>query len=575
MRKLRLAMAQINATVGALQGNTSKILKLIENARDLGVDVIAFPELAITGYPPEDLLFKADFLQANHQQMQQVIAASRGITVIVGFADASETNKVFNAAAVGYDGKLVGIYHKIYLPNYGVFDEKRYFHYGNLCPIFEINGVGIGINICEDIWYTDGPTEIQCAAGAEIIVNINSSPYHVGKHHFREEMLAARAIRNKAYISYTNMVGGQDELVFDGGSVLLNQAGQVIANGHQFEEDLVISDLEFKGTFEAKANVKLSYSLREVGSPQQIFVSNYMQKTYPQNAKPKQPRLYDGPGEVYQALVCGLHDYVSKNNFARVLVGISGGIDSALTTAIAVDALGKANVLGIAMPSRYSSEHSILDAESLANNLGIDLWSVPIEKVFASYLEMLERPFSDTETGIAEENLQARIRGNILMAVSNKYGWLVLATGNKSEMATGYTTLYGDLAGGYAVIKDVPKTLVYQLSQYRNSLKQVVAIPQNILDKEPSAELRPNQLDVNSLPRYEDLDPILEAYIEEDKSYENLIESGFDPDIVKRVIALVDNSEYKRRQSPPGVKITTRAFGRDRRLPIVNQYRQY
>ncbi len=575
MRKLRLAMAQINATVGALQANTSKILGLMDQARNLGVDMIAFPELAITGYPPEDLLFKTDFLQANYQQMQKVMAASTGITVIVGFVDPSDSNKVFNAAAVGHNGKLIGIYHKIYLPNYGVFDEKRYFHHGDSCPVFEINGIGIGVNICEDIWYEEGPTEIQCAVGAEVIVNINSSPYHVGKHHFREKMLAERAVHNKAYISYTNMVGGQDELVFDGGSLLLNQEGHVIANGHQFEEDLVISDIEFTGKYEFKANAGISQSLQKVGAPTQIFVSNYTQKKYLLNAYLNQPRLYEGVGEVYQALVCGLHDYVSKNNFAKVLVGISGGIDSALTTTIAVDALGQTNVLGIAMPSRYSSEHSLLDAQSLADNLGIDLWNIPIETAFTSYLEMLAEPFSGTEPGIAEENLQARIRGNILMAVSNKSGWLVLATGNKSEMATGYTTLYGDLVGGYAVIKDVPKTLVYQLSQYRNSLDQGIVIPQNIIDKEPSAELRPNQLDVNSLPRYEDLDPILEAYIEDDKSYEKLIENGFDPNVVKRVISLVDHSEYKRRQSPPGVKITPRAFGRDRRLPIVNQYQQY
>ena len=578
MRTLRLAMAQINATVGDLDGNTAKVLEFMGRARELGADLVAFPELAIPGYPPEDLLFKPDFVQRNIQCMRQVVEASAGLTVVVGFADAD--GDIFNAAAVGHDGKLVGIYHKMYLPNYGVFDEDRYFRAGRECPVFVINGVSVGVNVCEDIWYPVGPTEVQQSAGAEVIVNISASPYNAGKRHFRKQMLATRASDNSVYVSYTNMVGGQDELVFDGGSMLLDPQGGLMSAGHQFEEDLVVADLDVEGVLRSRLHDSLLRKehrdlLKDIGTPQLVQVSGPSQERPRPPLPERQPRLYEGPAEVYWALITGVRDYVRKNGFAKVAIGLSGGIDSSLTAILAADALGKENVLGVAMPSRFSSEGSLLDARALADNLGIELWTIPIEEAYTAYLHLLETSFSGTQPGTAEENVQARIRGNLLMAISNKFGWLVLATGNKSEMATGYTTLYGDLAGGFAVIKDVPKTLVYQLAHYRNTLGQHPAIPQSIIEKEPSAELRPDQRDVDSLPPYSELDSILQAYVEEERSYTDIVAMGHSAATVQRVITLVDRSEYKRRQAPPGVKITPRAFGRDRRLPIVNHYRQF
>jgi len=576
MRRLRIGMAQINTTVGDFAGNTQKILKATAEARSLEIDLLTFPELAICGYPPEDLLLKPQFIDENLRSLDKVIDGSAGLTIVVGFVDAKED--IYNAAAVIHNGKLAGVYHKIYLPNYGVFDENRYFQAGRECLVYIINGVGVGINICEDVWYEAGPATAQAYSGAEVIVNISASPYHYGKQDFRERMLGARASDNIAIIAHNNLVGGQDELVFDGNSLVLDEKGQLIARGKQFEEDLIVADVDVEAVFRARLHDpkwrKGTLLLEEQQwHTAKIIVSEAPSATTKPPLPQRQPQVRSLPGEVYDALVLGTRDYILKNGFNKVLIGISGGIDSALVTSIAVDALGASNVVGAAMPSRYSSPGSISDAELLAQNLGIKLLTIPIEKAFQVYLEMLAEPFEGTEPNAAEENIQARIRGNILMALSNKFGWLVLPTGNKSEMATGYTTLYGDMAGGFAVIKDVPKTMVYELAKYRNSLAGSELIPSSIINKQPSAELKPDQRDTDTLPPYDQLDPVLTAYVEEDKSVKQIIAMGFKEKVVKRAAQLVDGSEYKRRQAPPGIKITPRAFGRDRRLPLTNRFK--
>lgn len=574
MRRLRIGLAQINTTVGDFAGNMQKILEAVAQAKSLGVDLITFPELAICGYPPEDLLLKPQFIEENLRSLEKVIESSSGITIVVGFVDTK--GDIYNAAAVIHDGKLAGVYHKIYLPNYGVFDENRYFQAGRECPVYIINGVGIGINICEDIWYEAGPARAQAYSGAEVIVNISASPYHFGKRNFRERMLGTRASDNVAIIAHNNLVGGQDELVFDGSSLVLDEKGQLIAKGKQFEEDLIIADLDVEAVFRTRLHDPrwrkgiLLEEQRWRGT--KVVVSEPCATPKPPLPQ-RQLQVRGLPGEVYDALVLGTRDYVLKNRFEKVVIGLSGGIDSSLVAAIAVDALGPSNVVGVAMPSRYSSPASISDAERLAQNLGIRLITIPIEKAFQAYLEMLAKAFEGTEPNVAEENIQARIRGNILMALSNKFGWLVLTTGNKSEMATGYTTLYGDMAGGFAVIKDVPKGMVYELARYRNSLAGYELIPSTILDKQPSAELKPNQQDTDTLPPYDLLDPVLTAYVEEDKSIEQIIAMGFDKEVVEQIAQLVNKSEYKRRQAPPGIKITPRAFGRERRLPITNWFK--
>ena len=579
MRTFRLAMAQMNTTVGDLDGNTDVILRYIDEARVLGADLVAFPEMALTGYPPEDLLFKPRFIQDSLRYRDEIVAHTQGIAVVLGCVDFGQ--HLHNAAAVAYDGKLVGVYHKIYLPNYGVFDEKRYFQPGCECPVYVINGVNVGVNVCEDIWYDTGPTEVQREAGAELIVNINGSPYHAGKQGFRERhILAPRATHNGVIVSYTNMVGGQDELVFDGGSMVLDHRGQLLLQGCQFQEELVVIDLDLDAVASARLEEPEPQrgspdALRQVGTPTVIHVSDYRDRRVRPSLPQHQHRLLAPTEEVYTALVLGTRDYVQKNGFQKVLIGLSGGIDSSLTAVIAVDALGNENVVGISMPSRYSSEGSIGDAKLLTENLGIELRDIPIEPAFSTYLDMLEPQFRGTQLGVAEENVQARIRGNIIMALSNKFGWLVLTTGNKSELATGYATLYGDMAGGFAVIKDVPKTLVYELAGYVNKRQGREVIPKAVIDKPPSAELRPDQRDQDSLPPYDVLDPILKAYVEDDRSYTEIVDMGYDPQVVQHVIRLVDHSEYKRRQAPPGVKITPRNFGRDRRMPIVNRYRQF
>ncbi|MFC2048201.1 NAD+ synthase [Chloroflexota bacterium] len=576
MQRLRIGMAQLNMTVGDLAGNTWKILEAINESRSLGVDLLTFPELAICGYPPEDLLFKPQFITANMNSLEKVVSASARMTLVVGFVDAKDD--IYNAAAVIHDGKLVDVYHKVFLPNYGVFDENRYFRAGSRCPIYVIAGVGIGVTICEDIWYETGPATAQAYAGAQVIVNISSSPYHFGKGSFRERMIATRAADNVAIFAYNNLVGGQDELVFDGNSMVFDEKGQLIARGKQFEEDLIIADLDVESVFRTRlqdSRWRKETLLRD--EPKwhgtRIAVSDVPSASSKPLLPTRDVQLRDLSGEVYDALVLGTRDYIRKNGFEKVLIGLSGGIDSGLVAAIVVDALGSSNVEGVAMPSRYSSPGSVSDAELLAKNLGIKLITIPIDKAFQAYLDTLAETFEGTEPNVAEENIQARIRGNILMALSNKFGWLVLTTGNKSEMATGYTTLYGDMAGGFAVIKDVSKTMVYELARYRNSLAGYELIPSCIIAKPPSAELRPEQKDIDSLPPYELLDPVLTDYVEEDKSVEQIIAMGVDEQVVKRAARLVDVSEYKRRQAPPGIKITPRAFGRDRRLPITNRFK--
>jgi NAD+ synthase (glutamine-hydrolysing) len=571
-------MAQMNPTVGDLKGNTSKIIRLIDEARTLGADLVAFPELAVSGYPPEDILFKPQFIQDCRSHLDEIVSASRDIAVVVGFPD--DDGGMYNAAVVAWDGKLVDVYHKIYLPNYGVFDEKRYFKPGNRCPIYVINGVNIGVNVCEDIWYDLGPTEVQRESGAEVIVNINGSPYHAGKGDFRRQMLAGRAVTNGLFVSYTNMVGGQDELVFDGHSMLFDYAGNLVANGRQFEEELVMADLDVDGVARHRdggnePRWEDPEALRRVGEPAIIHVSDYREQASGTAQQAVRSEPLGMPGEVYAALVLGTRDYVRKTGFQKVLIGLSGGIDSSITAVVAVEALGRENVVGVAMPSRYSSEGSIVDAKLLAENLGMEMRTIPIEDAFTAYLGSLEDQFRGTQSGVAEENLQARVRGNLLMALSNKFGWMVLTTGNKSELATGYSTLYGDMAGGFAVIKDVPKTLVYEVSEYVNRRAGRELIPRSVIEKPPSAELRPDQMDQDTLPPYDVLDPILKAYVEDDRTYDEILAMGFDEDTVQRVLQLVDRNEYKRRQAPPGVKITPRNFGRDRRMPIVNRYRNF
>ena len=580
MRKFRVALAQINVTVGDLPGNTAKILSVIQDARAVGADLVAFPELTVPGYPPEDLLLKPQFLAENRMCMEQIAEESRGISVVVGFAD-FVGGEVYNAAAIAHDGNLAGIYHKQFLPNYGVFDEDRYFRSGDTCPVYVLDGTPVGVNICEDIWYAVGPSVVQRSVGAEVIVNINGSPFQAGKWRSREKMLATRATDNEVFLAYVNMVGGQDELVFDGGSMVFAPTGEMIASSSQFEEDILVVDLDVEAVFRSRLRdprprKEDPESIRQLGRAELVTISEWDGKRSDRTATvPATGTFYDGPAEVYRALTLGTRDYVRKCGFDKVLVALSGGIDSSLVAAIAVDALGSENVVGVSMPSRFSSEGSVVDAKLLADNLGIELWTLPIEQPFEAMLNTLEPQFKGTDWGISEENIQSRIRGNLIMALSNKFGWLVLTTGNKSEMATGYATIYGDMSGGFAVIKDVPKVMCYELSAYRNNRAGEPVIPVSVIEKPPSAELRPDQFDEDSLPPYERLDPILKAYVEDDMSFEEIVSTGEYPEVVKQVIGLVDRSEYKRRQAAPGIKITPRNFGRDRRMPIANRWRAW
>lgn len=573
---LRLALGQINTTVGDIQGNGKKIIDNIRRARKQGVDLVAFPELAIPGYPPEDLLLNPTFLKVNLETLAQVARATKGITAIVGFADMQDD--IYNAAAILHDGKSAGVYHKMYLPNYGVFDENRYFQSGREPLVFELNGTAVGVNICEDIWYPGDPLRAQCLqGGAQLIINISSSPFHAGKRDFRRRMLAGRAWDNSTIVAYVNLVGGQDELVFDGGSMVLDQRGELLAAAKAFEEDLLIVDLLLDEVFLERLHDprrrKEKLETSKEGGLRKIFLPRLKKGPARKGIPPRKEKSLETLEEIYQGLILGTRDYVRKNGFKKTVLGLSGGIDSSLTAAIAVDALGPDGVVGVAMPSAISSPESLEDARAVARNLGIQLLVLPIGELLGTYLKSLGEVFRGKRPDVTEENLQARIRGNLLMALSNKFGWLVLTTGNKSEMAVGYCTLYGDMAGGFAVIKDVPKTLVYELASHRNRRGEKRVIPSRVIAKPPSAELRPNQKDIDSLPPYEILDPILEAYVEQDQSPEMILARGWEIGTIEELIRKVDRNEYKRRQAPPGVKITPRAFGKDRRLPITNRYR--
>ncbi len=580
MRTLRLGMGQINPTVGDLEGNTHKIIQYIHDARKMGVDFLTFPELAIPGYPPEDLLLMPRFIDANLEYLQEITEASESITVLVGFVDRKDD--IYNAAALIHDGKLEAVYHKIRLPNYGVFDERRYFQSGREFLVFSLRGITIGANICEDIWHPGNPIRAQALyGGAEIIVNISSSPYHAGKGYFRERMLGTRAADNIAIVAFNNLVGGQDELVFDGESMVFDQSGNLIHRGKKFQEELILVDLDAEAVFRGRLQDprRREHKLEDRAEREPLNMVHLPESRKPRKKGPKIPQRLHEPlprtEEIYEALVLGTRDYVGKNGFNKVVIGLSGGIDSSLVATIAVDALGMENVIGVFMPSHYTSVENREDAEKLSQNLGIKLITVPITEAFNAYEKMLAPEFVGKKVDVTEENIQARIRGNILMALSNKFGWLVLTTGNKSETSIGYCTLYGDMAGGFAVIKDVPKTLVYELARQRNNRGKLKIIPERVIQKEPSAELRPKQKDTDSLPPYPILDPILQGYVEEDKDLEGILALGFERGMVKNIIDRVDRNEYKRRQSPPGIKISPRALGKDRRLPITNRYRNY
>ena len=575
MRRVRVALAQVNPTVGAIESNARMIVDWMTRARTLQCDVVAFPELVLTGYPPEDLLFKPAFIEANLRALADVARHSRGFTAVLGFVD--KRDDIFNAAAVLHDGVHAGTYHKQYLPNYGVFDENRYFQSGIESPVFASGPTVIAANICEDIWYPTGPTTSQALAGAELVITINASPYHAGKARFREKMLATRAADDLVCLAFVNTVGGQDELVFDGQSFIFNEKGERIARGRAFEEDLVVADLDLDEVFRARLHDsrRRKEKLRAQASPPVPRISLPSLERHPgPPLPPVELTELSAVEEIYRALLLGTHDYVRKNGFAHVTLGLSGGIDSALVAAVACHALGPANVTGVTMPSPYSSIGTRRDAARLARNLGIELFTLPIRGVFKAYRSALATPVKGLKEDVTEENLQARIRGNYLMALSNKFGWLVLTTGNKSEIGVGYSTLYGDMAGGFAVIKDVPKTLVYQLAEHANKRAGRELIPHTIFDRPPTAELRPGQLDQDTLPPYPELDAILEAYVEGDQGVADITARGFDEATVRRVIAMVDRNEYKRRQGPVGIKITPRAFGRDWRLPIVNKFRE-
>ena len=550
---MKLALVQANPTLGDFAGNIKIIRDFIRVARLNKIDLLIFPELMITGYPPEDMVFLPDFIESNRRAVESLLKETSDISVVVGFIDERE-GILFNAASIICDTKQVGIYHKICLPNYGVFDEKRYFHSGENNLLFSVDDFNLGLTICEDIW-GEGPLLMDYKKnGADIIINISASPFHIGKQEERCNLLSQRARDNDVFIAYCNMIGGQDELVYDGNSMLINPHGNIIAKAYSFVEQLVCTEFN-----------KISDNIEVIDDF--IIDRNNSFINIPDNRINNEIER-----DVYQALVLGTRDYVLKNRFEKVLIALSGGIDSSLVTSIAVDAIGKRNVVGVAMPSQYSSVSSIEDASLLATNLGIDLWRIPIEETYYKFLSILGEHLNNDSITIAHENLQARIRGVIMMTLSNYLGWLVLTTGNKSEFAVGYGTLYGDMAGGYSVIKDVYKLLVYRLAEFRNLDEKTPIIPLSILEKPPSAELRPDQKDVDSLPPYSILDPILEFYIESNFTVDQILEQGFEKKTVLHVLNLVDKSEFKRRQAPPGIKISGRNFGRDRRMPIVNRY---
>jgi NAD+ synthase (glutamine-hydrolysing) len=576
-----VALCQINPVVGDLGANAERVITLLAAAEEAGADLAVFPELAITGYPPEDLLLKPGFVADNLAALQKVAAASERCVAVVGYVH--EQLDLYNSAAVCSGGEVRGIYHKQELPNYAVFDEQRYFAAGRgATQLFGIGGVRVGISICEDAWNPQGPIAAQAAAGAELVVNINASPYYLDRIREREQMLATRAADASCALVYVNCVGGQDELVFDGGSLVFDASGRLLASLPQFSEQLCVVDIDVRPVYRKRLLDPRGHQTAVPLPLTEVTAEPRQPRDAPRLSPPLADRL-PVEEEVYRALVSGTHDYVRKNGFTDVVIGLSGGVDSSLVAVIAADALGPDHVHGVAMPSRFSSEGSSSDAAALAGNLGIDYRVVPIEPAHAAFLDLLAPCFAGRSADLTEENLQSRIRGVILMALSNKMGWLVLTTGNKSETAVGYSTLYGDTAGGFAVIKDVPKTLVYQLCEWRNlagagSGALVIppgppAIPPAVLTKPPSAELRADQRDDQSLPPYEVLDPVLLAYVEGDLTASELVEAGFEEELVRMVVRLVDLAEYKRRQNPPGIRVTPKAFGRDRRMPITNRYR--
>lgn len=606
MDGIRFAIAQINPAVGNLTVNKDKIIKFISDAVSLGCDVVVFPELAVCGYPPEDLLLKPQFIADSLKTVEEIACKVENITAIVGCVDKDEEG-LFNAAALINNKKIAAMYHKIMLPNYGVFDEKRYFKAGNESLTFKLGGIKLGINICEDIWEAGGQASFEVLnMGASVIINLSASPYYAGKLYLREKMLSERARQTASIILYNNLVGGQDELVFDGGSMVIGSQGDVLARGRQFEEETILFDLNVEEYLKHRKPPRAKMA-KSVLNAKELSLKRADIKIRPPFPQRRIERL-GSVEEIYKALVMGTRDYVNKNGFKKVVLGLSGGIDSSLTAAIAVDALGSDNVTAVTMPSIYTKEETRSDAVCVAGNLGIKMLTIPITPVFQAYLRVLKKEFarfaacllakpresrrgrlpassakrgepavghgtvSGGKGNAAEENLQARTRGNILMALANKLNWIVLATGNKSEMATGYCTLYGDMAGGFAVLKDVPKTVVYHLVEYRNAVAGKNIIPATIIKRAPSAELKPNQRDQDVLPPYSTLDAILKLYVEEDKSFKEITALHFDPVVVKKAIAMVDRNEYKRRQSPPGIKITPRAFGKDRRFPITNRY---
>ena len=574
MPSVRLGLAQINPVVGDLSGNLGLITAAMVRAERDGCDVLAFPELAVTGYPPEDLLLRDGFVEDNLAVLEEVVARSGSCVAVVGFVDVDRSGRVgpvpeggsdpaarYNAVAVCAGGRLLGVYRKRRLPNYSVFDEQRYFVAGDgPHTLYDVGGVAFGVSVCEDAWVADGPVADLGRGGADLVVNVNASPFHLGKRAARARTLAERSVEGDVAIAYVNQVGGQDELVFDGDSMVVGRDGSILARTPQFRESLSIVDLDLEPGHRPRR-----LPVVDAGSGSSTMMPRA--RVAPVVAEALSP-----DAEMWEALVLGTRDFVRKNGFTDVVIGLSGGIDSALVAAIAVDAVGPDHVHGVLMPSRYSSEHSVDDAEALARNLGIEHRSVPIEPAHAALMGMLAPSFEDHPLGLTEENLQSRVRAVVLMALSNAFGWLLLNTGNKSEASVGYSTLYGDSAGGFAVIKDVGKLGVYRLCLYRNALAGRELIPENTIGKPPSAELRPDQRDDQSLPAYDVLDPILAAYVERDRSPDQIVAEGADPALVERIVRLVDRAEFKRRQSPPGPRVTTKGFGKDRRLPITNRY---
>ena len=573
--KIRIALAQVNPTVGDLAGNARAVRRMTAEAKRRGAQIVAFPELVLSGYPPEDLLLKPRFLEDCRSALRSVAREAKGIVMLVGVPEppAHPGDRPYNACRVLSGGKVAATYRKINLPNYGVFDEKRYFEPGENALVVNFGDVPVGISICEDVWVDDGPTAAQVVlGGARIIINISASPYHRRKGREREKLMQRRARENGCWLCYLNLVGGQDELVFDGCSVIAAPDGTTIARGKAFEEDLLVADIDPSGARPAAARLPSPFT----GAHKRVEIVDLAPLPPVRRESPIRPRRakhLEPVEEVYRALVLGTRDYVDKNGFSKVVLGMSGGVDSALVAAIAVDALGASRVAGVTMPSRYTSAATLRDARTVCRNLGVDLLELPIGAVYESYLTLMRPAFRGRRADVTEENVQARIRGNLLMALSNKFGWLVLTTGNKSELAVGYCTLYGDMAGGFAVIKDVPKTLVYPLCRYRNARSPRSVIPNSILLRRPTAELRAGQFDQDALPPYPVLDRIIELYVERDMGFDDIVARGLDVALVRRTIRMIDASEYKRRQGAPGIKITPKAFGRDRRLPITNRYR--